>query len=268
MPTTCVTIQTQKPQTALPRLFASATLSMAVLLGLASTAKAEIIVSLQQVDENGTPISSVLANPNPAQQTLTYADLVVSGSGSPLPLTDLYGFATVLTWSTNVPGVTTADLYTVNSSGSPTESATSMLVNESGFLFDDPEDIASAEALMNTTNLDQTSQRYVFVENFNFNPTLNDPVGSITIARIRLAVALGVTEAIFSFDLDGTGAQLGFSDLGANLYEFQSGGGSIVVVPEPSPLPGCLVGFLVLGGWATILSRRRSSMTPITPTTA
>lgn len=257
--------QRQAPQAAWRRLCAAAVISIEALLGLAATAEAGIIVSLQQVDSSGSPISSVEANPNPAQQTLAYADLVVSGSGSPLPVADLYSFATVMSWSTSSSGIGVTDLYTVNSSGTPFIGTTAMSVNGTGFLFNGGLD-APATSAMNVINLNSDFQRYTLIDNFEFSPTLADPVGSTTIARIRFAVSPGVTNATFSLSLNGSGGETGYGFLtnGNVTYPFTNGGGTIAVVPEPRAIPVCLVGLVMVGGWMSRRSRRhRGSSAPM-----
>lgn len=264
MSTTFIIARRQEPQTTLQRLFAAAGISLAVLLGLSATAEAGIIVSLQQVDANGSPVSSVDANPDPAQQTLTFANLVVTGSGTPLPVVDLYSFATALTWATSSPGAEVTSLYTVDSSGAVITGPTAMSVNEPGFLFNGGEGLF-ATSVMNTLSLTPTFQRFVSVDNFDFNPTLNDPVGSVTIARIRFAIAPGVTNAVFDFALNGSVDQgYGFLTLDAASYSFTNGGGTIAVVPEPGTIPACLLGLVVIGGWITRRSsRQRNSSAPM-----
>jgi hypothetical protein len=264
MSTTFIIARRQEPQAALQRLFAAAGISLAVLFGLSATAEAGIIVSLQQVDANGSPVSSVDANPDPAQQTLTYANLVVTGSGAPLPVGDLFSFATALTWATSSPGAAVTSLYTVNASGAVTIGSTAMSVNELGFLFNGGEG-AFASSVMNTSSLDADSERYVFVDNESFAPTLTNPVGGVTIARIRFAIAPGVTNATFDFTLDGSAVQgYGFLDNEIATYSFTNGGGTIAVVPEPGTIPAGLLGLVVIGGWMKRRSRRqRDSSAPM-----
>lgn len=267
MSTTFIIARRQEPQTTLQRLFAAAGISLAVLLGLSATAEAGIIVSLQQVDANGSPVSSVDANPDPAQQTLTFANLVATGSGTPLPVVDLYSFATALTWATSSPGAGVTSLYTVNSSGAVITGPTAMSVNEPGFLFNGGEG-EFATSVMNTNSLTPTFQRFVSVDNFDFNPTLNDPVGSVTIARIHLAIAPGVTNAVFDFALNGSGDQgygfLPIVTIEPATYSFTNGGGTIAVVPEPGTIPACLLGLVVIGGLITRRSsRQRNSSAPM-----
>jgi hypothetical protein len=226
------------------------TLSVAAWLAQTPSADASIMVRLQQVNSSGNPVSQVLANPNPSQQTLVYADLIVSGSGSPLPVSDLFSFATVLTWSTS-SGVT--NLYTVNSSGSPFIGSGAVIVNEPGFLFANTDDPATSS--MNVTAVDPDSQRYLFVENFELGPTLTDPIGDITIARLRFAVSAGINEAVFSFALNNnTGSGYGFLDKDVESYTFVDGGGTIAVVPEPGTLKAGLLGIAMLG--ASVLRQR------------
>jgi len=247
----CVFAPTEKPQLTARRMIATAAITMAAAFGHSADASAAIVVRLQQVTATGTPVPSVLANANPAQQTLAYADVIVSGTGSPLPVANIFNFASILGWtSLETSG---SSLYTVNGAGAPTIGATAMSVNGSGFLFADAE--LPATAAMNVNDVDPAFQRYVSVENFDVTPTLSDPQTPITIARIRFAIAAGVTQATFNVSLDGTGETVGFFNGGAPVA-FPTGSGTIAIVPEPRTTVAGILGFAVMAGWMARRSDR------------
>jgi len=144
---------------AIRRVCGALVVSLAVWLGHSPAAEASITVRLQQVTESGSAVNSVLANSDPSEPTVVYARLLASGAGSPLPLENLFSFATVMTWFTTSDGVTASDLFP-----SPTN-ATSVTVNTSGFLFYNGG--VTADFAMNSSGLQAPSERYLSVFNIN-----------------------------------------------------------------------------------------------------
>jgi hypothetical protein len=230
-------------------MIAAAAITMVAALGHAANANAAIVVRLQQVTATGTPVTSVLANANPAQQTLAYADVIVSGTGAPLPVADIFSFASILGWTSLE--TTSSNLYTVNTAGTPTIGSTAMSVNTPGFMFANPDPELNAQGDMNVNGVESAYQRYVSVTNFETS-ALSDPQTPLTIARIRFAIAAGVTEATFNISLAGTGPTVGFFN-GGDPIAFPTGSGTIAVVPEPGTTATGVLGFLVMAG---LMARR------------
>lgn len=245
MSTIFIAARRQEPQTALQRLFAAAGISLAVLLGLSATADAAIVVSVQQVTSTGTPVNSVQANANPLQQTLTFADLVVSGTFIPEKVS---GFQTTLSWTGDVQ---VTDLYPVNSSGTPVTNASFVLANQTGFLFYNSVDVFAQPAVP------ASSSRQIEINwAGSFSPE-NLPTLStgLTVARLQFAVSAGVDDALFNFTLSDNA----FVDVNVDPLPFDNGGGTIAVVPEPGTIPACLLGLVVIGGWITRRSSRQQN---------
>lgn len=258
MSTTLNATQRQEPQNALQRLFdrlfAAAAISISVLLGLSATAKAEIFVRLQQVDAGGNPVSSVPANPDPAQKTLVYGRLLASGTiDASTPVT---AFGTVVSWSA-VGDAFVTDLITVNSAGVSAIGSSAMTVTGSGYFFP-----SGSGSEMNDNQLDDTFQRYLGIDSGTPFPSLGITFTDLLLMEIKFAVGPGIDDASFNFVLNGTFPDYGFFGVEPDftVRPFTNQGGTIAVVPEPGTIPACLLGVVVIGGWMTQRSRRQRAL--------
>jgi hypothetical protein len=207
-------------------------LAIVGLLGLfhASAAQATLVVRLEQIGGPAVAASGT---------TFITAALKVSGSlASPLTTT---AFGGNLSWTASGTGVTNSNLYTVTSSGLPVVGGGAMNVNSAGFLYYNG--LATPTGSMNTTGLDSTFQRYVSVDaDPAYYPTLSGSFTDITVATVNFAVSAGISSAAFDFTLFGLQPNLGFFNDEFAAVSFTNGGGTIVVVPEPT-MPAVFVVF-------------------------
>jgi hypothetical protein len=208
-------------------------LAIVGLLGLfhASAAQATLVVRLEQIGGPAVAVSGT--------QTFITAALKVSGSlASPLTTT---AFGGNLSWTASGTGVTNSNLYTVTSSGLPVVGGGAMNVNSAGFLYYNG--LAVPTGSMNTTGLDSTFQRYVGIDaDANYYPTLSGSFADITVATINFAVSAGISSGEFDFTLNGLQPNRGFFNDQFEAVSFTNGGGTIVVVPEPT-MPAVFVVF-------------------------
>lgn len=206
-------------------------------------ARAELILTLQQV---GPP-------PLAVSGTQTRVDALLRLSGSSATPINTPGFSAILSWAGSSGTATpVTGLYTVNlNTGTALIGAGALTGLGTGYLWNDGTPFPD----MNSNSLDGSYQRYVAI---NADSTAVGPGAfDVVIAKIAFAFAAGQSGQ-YDFTVNAAAPTYGLidADNDFNTITMANGGGSLVVVPEPSTVTALVFGGASLFG-GKLLSRRR-----------